>query len=159
MPDNKRLVNLDAIMPQPVEIEANGKRMTLRADVPMRDAILVLPLMEKLQAVSDSIKSAEDAMAWYDEVEPLVLERATAFIRHTDPAITPDDVKSWLNFDQQRELALLFFHLRLQKSSPLLPAPSDASNASATTETANQTAEMTPPTETADSATDQPQPN
>lgn len=128
----QRLVDFDAVLPQSIEIRRGGRTLALRDDVPMREVVRVFRLVEHQRAQPRDDATSSDALeAWYDELERMTRERCLAFVRHSYPEMTAEELDNWLGFDQQMQLVMLFFQIRSQRFSP--PASAPTSDSAATT--------------------------
>lgn len=117
----KRWINFDAVLPETIEVTRGGRTLHLRDDVPMEDTVRVLTLME-LQDEQQSLRTREGFNAamvqdWYARMSATALDLATAFVRHSYPEMTRDEVANWLDFEQQVQLVMLFFRLRSRRFS------------------------------------------
>lgn len=121
-----RLVDFDAVFPNTISIKRNGLQLDLRDDVPLEEVVRVFPMLERQDALRGQ-ENASEFLAAFEDVRRMALERCTAFIQHSYPNMTEDEVADWLTFEQQLQVVMLFFQARSSLSSAPLSAPDDAS--------------------------------
>lgn len=148
----KRLVNFDSVLPEPIRVTRGGQTLDLRDDVPMVEVVRVFRVIEHQQALaSQADMSAEQVEAWFEEMRRLTLERCLAFVRHSHPRMTADELGEWLDFEQQLQLVMLFFQIR---SATLSRPPSALDGVSPASATATADGPAQPATTTAEPARD-----
>lgn len=119
----KRWINFDAVLPQTIEVTRGGRTLSLRDDVPMADTVRVFTLLE----LQDELRgrqgvTSSEMQDWYARLSAATLDLATTFIQHSHPEMARDEVATWLDFEQQMQLVLLFFQIRSQTFSTPLSA-------------------------------------